>query len=128
MVDKILADPIPYAVAFFIALMAVGIFLKIVGNPLTYLIDKLCNLLPLIMKELKGEGGKAGIVNIIIVFAILILALSVLLKPSILAFFSSNSDVKLSSLFIVVVAAVTFLISLKLVANAEKSFRLLKKD
>lgn len=130
--DKIfnafLANPVQYAFAFFIVLITLGVFIKMVGNPVAYLIDKLFNVLPIVIKELKGEAGKAGIINIIIVFAILLLAFLVLLRPSILTVLTSESNNKSSSVLILLVAAVTFLISLRLVVYSEKATRLLKKD
>lgn len=134
-VSKILADPKPFAIAFLyfafalsIILICFGICFKMMGNPVTYLINKIFTLLPFVLKEFKGKAGKAGIVNLIIVSAILILAFVALLSPSILIFFTSESNNKSSSLLILIIAAALFLSSLVIVANAEKTTRLLKKD
>lgn len=125
---KILEDPIKYAFAFLIVLIALGIFIRMVGNPVTYLIDKVFHLLPIIILEFKGKAGKAGIVNIIIVFSILLLAFLILFTPSILSVFTSENNHKSFALLVMIVAVVSFLVSLMLVTNLEKSTRLLKKD
>ena len=126
--NKILEDPIKYAFAFLIVLIALGIFIRMVGNPVTYLIDKVFHLLPVIISEFKGKSGKAGIVNIIIVFSILLLAFLILFRPSILSVFTSENNYKSFSLLIMIVAVVSFLVSLVLVINLVNSARFLKKD
>ena len=125
--NRIIAEPIHYAIAFLIFLIALTIFIRMAGNPVKYLTDKVFVLLPYVIKEFKGEAGKAGIVNIIIVFAVLLLAFLILYNPSILLDFTPGTNHKSSALLILIVAAVSFLISLVVVAALDYSTRILKK-
>jgi len=125
---KFCENPIPFALAIGICLISLAFFIKIAGNPVSYLTNLLKNLSPFALKELRGKAGKAGIINMIIVICVACLAFVVLLQPSITGLFQAETvNGYLFSLVIFLVTIATFLISLKLVADNEKFTKLYSK-
>ena len=127
-VTKFADDPIPFALSIGIFIISLAFFIKIAGNPVSYLTNLLKNLAPFALKELRGKSGKAGVINMTIVVCVGFLAFVVLLKPSITGLFQDKSvNSYVFSLVIFLVTIVTFLISLKLVSDNEKFSKLCSK-
>ena len=77
---RIADDPISFAISFAILMVALALFIKLAGNPISYFVDLIKKIGPFAFKELRGKAGKAGVVNIIIVFCLTCLAFVILLK------------------------------------------------
>lgn len=128
-VTRFADDPIHFAFAIAILIIALALFIKIAGDPISYLASLLKHIAPFALKELRGDAGKAGIVNIIIVICVACLAFVVLVKPSITGLFNEESETNyIFSFIIFLLTIVSFLISLKLVADNEKFTKLYSKN
>jgi len=133
MIDKIvngfISSPINFSIAFFIILLGLALFFKIIGNPFNALSNLLKTLLPLLIKELKFEAGKAGIIDITIIFCLTLLSVIIFLKPDFLSIFSvSSSNSIIVPIILIFLDVITFIISLKLVADLERTIRLFKSE
>lgn len=125
---KIADDPILFALAFGLLLIALGLFIKIAGNPVSFLANLLKEVAPFALKELRGKAGKAAIINLIIVLCVAGLALVILLKPSVIGLFQDESvNSYVFSFVVFIVSVVVFLVSLKLVSDNEKFLNLYSK-
>ena len=125
---KFTNDPMSFAISISILIIALGLFIKLTGNPISFFVNLIKKIGPIAFKELRGKAGRAGVVNIIIVLCLTCLAFVILLKPSITGLFQTDSNANyLFSGVIFLLTVLAFLISLKIVSDNEKYLKLYSK-
>lgn len=128
-INKFCESPITFAIAFAITFLSIAFCIRLVGNPISYIVDIIKTLIPVAFKELRFKAGRAGVVNIIIVFSITLLTLVVLTKPNFSAIIQPESDGHFSEIIILLaIDIVAFLVSLVLVLDLDKFTNIFKKN
>ncbi len=125
LLERFVENPFIFAISFAVMLLALAIFVKVIGNPLSTLTRALNTILPYILTELRGRAGIAGLVNLIIVLATLMLAVALIIRPSLVSLFSkAEVNILVHSFIVLLVAAVVFITSLKIVADQDGTKKL----
>lgn len=125
--DKILEAPIEFSIAVAIVLLALGVFFKLAGNPITFVIKRFEQMIPSSMKELGGEAGATGKINLIIVFLTFFLAFAFILQPNLASLISPDVSGLVVALLVFFIAVVEFYASLRIVLESERMSRLFKR-
>lgn len=130
-INRFFEDPIGCSLGIALILIVIiiipAIAIKLVGNPISYIIDRLIFLLPLVIKELKGQAGITGIVNVILAILLFILSLAFLMKLNIITFLlPENINSALCGLIVLFLFVFVFLISLRMVGDTERMNKLYK--
>lgn len=70
------------SLCFIAIIIAIGVFFRMFGNPFKFISDIIKAIFPALMKELRREAGKAGVIDALIVIFLFIFTIVLLLKPS----------------------------------------------
>jgi hypothetical protein len=110
LIELIVINFIPVSIGIGILLIsvvvAIAIFIKIVGNPIKVLFEIIKGVAPIMLNELKFAAGPIGLINFIIVLFTFILALSIIFKPNLINYFTTQNNNNL------VIALIIFLLTI----------------
>lgn len=125
--NRFLDSPVQYATAFAIAIVAVGVFIWLIGSPITSIFEVGASFVRQITRELSGKAGQAGTVNALIVFFTFILGFALMIKPKIASFIQGEStESRVYSLLVFITAIVVFLISLRATTESDRMKKMLQ--
>jgi NADH:ubiquinone oxidoreductase subunit 2 (subunit N) len=120
-IHKVLDSPLTYAFAFAIFLISIGVFIRLIGNPVVVIIQSCVSLVSQIVKEFTGERGRGGKANAIIVILTFVMSLVLLIKPTVASFIQpEDSASRFSGLVVFLGAIAVFIFSLRATLDAEK--------
>lgn len=125
-VHRFCNDPIRFSVAFAIIILALGLFIHLSGNPFHFVSDFSKKVMPIAIKEMRFKAGRAGIVNISIIFSLTFLSILILFKPSLISIFKEDNSQTVSFIrLLVLIDAICFMISLLLISDLLQVIKLI---
>lgn len=119
------SDPITYTICIvFLLLGATFSFVLItqaLGDPIKDILSSLKIIFKMALKELSLKAGSSGIVDLCIVLLTFVLALTLIVKPSVLSLFGvQENEASVYPLLVFILAIIVFLISLYWASEHEK--------
>lgn len=126
MIDKILDNLYQITACICIILFTIAIFTKIIGNPIKSILNNFKDFIAFLAKEFKGEAGRAGKFNLVLICLILILCIILYTSNSVFNIFFSSGEKQPIVIFLLLLAfCFTLYISVRFVTDLYKTSNLL---
>ena len=130
-VEAACQNPLDFACALAIIMLtlsiSLGIFIKLAGNPISYIIEVFSTMIPTILKELRGKAGPVGMINALLVLLSFLLALAFIIAPNLPGILGlGNKEGVLFSFLICLLTFAIFYASLRIVEDGETMKELYK--